>query len=389
MNKNSLGFASLLIIIVLAIIGVSAYFVLKPSTISTPSPISTTPSTKTPDYSEETSGWNTYKNHKYGYYIKYPEGSSPTERLEEDQYLSFVVFGKRTNENSMWFEITVREASLSEEVEYIKWQSSHSLVQLTNEEDLPWFGSAKKLDFEPSKYDEPKPTSFIIVSEANYAFTISSSPDNINQIFSTFGFFDVYRTSPLNENLISQIPKFTIPVGLEESQLSGPQKMGDTFYIKFLKSNMNFPVNSTISRSGILAAKERDDAWKIFYEIKELSGHRNNPYHLWKEDGQFYTTIVDTSGAGSGEGTGKLIKISSQKDEWKIIDCFYYAPDSFHAYINNLPANTSLSQGVISYDEPFEGFIKNNGKYIFDESTQSFVINGRVEESCTAFDLDL
>ena len=73
----------------------------------------------------------------------------------------------------MWFEITVREVSLSEEVDYIKWQSSHSLVELTNEEDLSIEGfPAKRLDYEPSKYDTPKPTSFVLINKDQYSYTI-------------------------------------------------------------------------------------------------------------------------------------------------------------------------------------------------------------------------
>lgn len=185
------GFAPILIVVVLGVIGIVGYLVLRPTVIRPPTPSSFLSPTPLPDFSDVTANWKKYINSQYGYSVKHPEGSPPTEHKDEDIYLNFVSFGDRLKEGFLWFEITVRKADLNEEVDYINWQSGHSLVKLTNEEDLSIEDfSAKRLDYEPSKYDEPKPTSFIIINRNQHSYTISSRPEDIDQILSTFRFLD-------------------------------------------------------------------------------------------------------------------------------------------------------------------------------------------------------
>ena len=190
MLTNSRGFAPLLIILGLAVIGIVGFLFFKPTVTTPPGPKSSISPTPSPDYSEVTSNWKTYTNSQYDYAVKYPVEST-LEEPTEDIYLNHVIFGERTKDNSLWFEITVREASLDEEVDYIEWQSSHSLVVRTNEKDLSVQGlPAKRLDYEPSKYDEPKPSSFIIINRGKYSYTLSSRPEDIDKIISTFRFFE-------------------------------------------------------------------------------------------------------------------------------------------------------------------------------------------------------
>lgn len=139
---------------------------------------------------DERGDWKTYTNSEYGYSVKYPMESPPLEH-SEDIYLNYVSFGGRSKEGSLFFEITVREASLNEEVDYVEWQSSHSLVRLTNKEDLTIAGfPAKRLDYEPLDNNTLKPSSVIIINRNQYSYTINSRPEEINQILSTLKFLD-------------------------------------------------------------------------------------------------------------------------------------------------------------------------------------------------------
>ena len=198
------------------------------------------------------------------------------------------------------------------------------------------------------------------------------------------------KRSRFDANKIQYMPDFSLPKGIEKTQLSELQKIGDTYFIQFLKSSMNVYVKSNVQRSGILYAKDGDKSWKIFYEITDLiknSPGKNNPYNFWEEGNTYYTVIVDTAGAGSGEGDGKLISINAESKQWRIIDCFYYSPESYMEYINSLPKNTSLSEAIKAYTDP--QFLKNNADYIFNENLNKFVMNNRVEENCTSLNLSL
>lgn len=211
---------------------------------------------------------------------------------------------------------------------------------------------------------------------------------------------DFYRaTSPapnnnglnrFNANKIQYAPAFVLPQGIEKAQLHEPQKIEDTYFIIFLKSSFNIPISSNVQRSGVLYAKDGDKNWEIFYEITDLmkgSSYKNNPYNFWKEGNTYFTVVVDNSGAGSGEGIGKLIRINAESKQWEILDCFYYSPESYIQYISSLPKNMPLSEAIKAYIGA--DFQRNEGDYIFDKTLSKFVINKRVEEHCTAVKLVL
>jgi hypothetical protein len=191
---------------------------------------------------------------------------------------------------------------------------------------------------------------------------------------------ELEKIALLHTTKLDYIPQLNLPSGIEKAQLRSPQKIDNFYFVNFLKSNMNFSINSPVKHSGVLYANESDTEWKIFYEIKELSNDSNNPYDLWKEGAMFYTVIIDTNGGGSGEGQGKLVKINQQSQDWEIIDCFYYSPGSYISHLNSLPKNTPLSRGVITYDKPYPDSVTDFGKYIFDSARNKFTIDNQVKD---------
>lgn len=189
-------------------------------------------------------------------------------------------------------------------------------------------------------------------------------------------------------NKIENIPDFNLPEGIEKNQLREPQKIGDTYFVMFLKSSMNEPIDSSVMRSGVLYAKEGSKDWKIFYEITDLikgSSGKNNPQDFWKEGNTYFSVVVDNNGGGSGEGLGKLISIEAQLKQWKILDCFYFSPENYIEYMNSQPKNKLLSEAVKAYIEPSRQ--KNSNDYIYDNQINKFVIDNRVEDYCTAISL--
>lgn len=395
-----LGFAMLLVLIsgTLYIRGAEKMkSAIKPKS----SPFETKP-TPTPTVVE--ANWKTYSNGEFGFQIDIPASNFYLKTVTEDgKRLVMLSNHPDFEENEYALVITIKPNMNSN----FRPSSDPQIISLLDRVGYSrlnknWDGKLRgNFLGDPPRgyYDVAFPNSetpekdIIIRAQIHRIDELSESEGGSNgrlakitsQMLATFRFLEVRRISQLNENRIDQIPHLTLPGDLEEAQLTEPQKIADTYYVKFLKGNMNFPVRSAVKRSGMLYANEGDAAWKIFYEIKDETSYSNNPYFFWNEGDQFYTVIVDSGGAGSGEGIGKLVRINKQTGSWQIVDCFYYVPESFTAHINSLSENVMLSQGVISYDKPFE---QSTGKYSYDTTLKKFMINGRVEEACTAFDLE-
>ena len=104
-------------------------------------------------------------------------------------------------------------------------------------------------------------------------------------------------------------------------------------------------------------ANKDNNTWKIFTRVKEFSESKNNPYLMDYQNGKLYVLVVDTNGAGSGEGIGKLMSLTSGSNTWNLESCFDYGwsqerfyeivsstknlPEAIKKYIASLPQNMS------------------------------------------------
>ncbi len=150
----------------------------------------------------------------------------------------------------------------------------------------------------------------------------------------------------------------TVPFLLLPEQVYKTYTYNGIDYAIFQKGNMN--VIKSGNNSGILYANKNDTDWKIFTYIKESSGSSNNPYLMDFQNGKLYILLVDTYGAGSGEGIGKLLSLANGSNTWNLESCFYYGwsqerfyeivsstknlPEAIKKYIESLPLdNRTLS----------------------------------------------
>ncbi|OGM30305.1 hypothetical protein A3D84_04830 [Candidatus Woesebacteria bacterium RIFCSPHIGHO2_02_FULL_42_20] len=146
-----------------------------------------------------------------------------------------------------------------------------------------------------------------------------------------------------------------VPTSIMPDQVDKTYTFNGVEYAIFQKGNMNIVRSGDIS--GILYANKNDSIWKIFTHIKDLSGSSNNPYLMDYQNGKLYVMVVDTYGAGSGEGIGKLLSLASGANTWNLESCFYYGwsqerfneivsstknlPEAIKKYITSLPQNLS------------------------------------------------
>jgi len=162
------------------------------------------------------------------------------------------------------------------------------------------------------------------------------------------GHFSVTGVRPLVSNR-------NVPASILPEQVDKTYTFNGIEYAIFQKGSMN--VVKPGDTSGILYANKDNNTWKIFTRVKELSKSKNNPYLMDYQNGKLYVLVVDTNGAGSGEGIGKLMSLTSGSITWNLESCFYYGwsqerfyeivsttknlPEAIRKYIASLPQNMS------------------------------------------------
>jgi hypothetical protein len=210
MNKNSRGFAHLIILIIPVLIGLGlvGYLVLKQSTLSQPAPTSPT---------DQTVDWKTYTNTSFNYSFKYPQDwylkESPVALFNfdpEDRYIYSPDF-LENHDNPLFilFDITYIDPDFknldyeAKQKEWNKWADSYKKqgnygYQITNEKKLH-FDNISTLLID-SCLDTETSSNYPCISETliphgDYAIWITikgniNQTQIIDQILSTFEFID-------------------------------------------------------------------------------------------------------------------------------------------------------------------------------------------------------
>jgi hypothetical protein len=139
----------------------------------------------------QTLGWETYTSEKYKYRVKYSPLLTPRE-IQSDVYLDFVIFYASAGSDESGFAISVRENSLGDEVSLIKEEIHQDVsANLISEEsitlnDFP----GERLKYEPEKPEEGEPRTIIIINNGDYSYSLSSRPEQIEDILATFELLD-------------------------------------------------------------------------------------------------------------------------------------------------------------------------------------------------------
>lgn len=161
---------------------------------------------------------------------------------------------------------------------------------------------------------QPSPEPNIVQEQIQRAVTSADLADQIKS------------GAELAENAPVEIP---LPTGIEPSQIMKYFKLGDYFLALVLQPSMNvllpdLPTDYTANWVGVLAAKKNDQAWTNLLRLGDQNQtDKNNPYYLWLKDKKLYLSVVDQNGAGSGEGTMKVLTLDDQNN-WVLDSCYYF-----------------------------------------------------------------
>ncbi len=368
--------SALLILLIIVALGTVGYFGFKNAQKSNISPTTPMPPTNQAPKGDLVS-WKVFSDSKYSF--KYPQ-SWISNAIPKNSYQ---VINVGENDNSIILSLSEKLPGLGLEDKTLLTKDKFNLggmpVIKSTYQDL---GSNNKEIWISLKENSGD---FLMITYGS-----EKSLQLIDQILSTFKFtnnqsadskFNLSVTQPL----LKEIPNLNLPLGIENSQLYDPQQVGNEYFVKFLKGNMNLNIHTESERSGVLQAKVGDPNWKILFEIIDLAENRNNPYEFWKEGNKYFSVLVDANGAGSGEGNGKLVSIDTFSKKWELLDCFYYVPERFNEYINKLPLGSILSNAIKDYLDP--SFAKYNSDFIYDSAIGQYKINGHIEKGCTSFDI--
>lgn len=123
----------------------------------------------------------------------------------------------------------------------------------------------------------------------------------------------------------------SIPAPIFPDQIAKTYSFSGIDYALYQKPNLHLPIAKSSATSGILFAHKKDQEWKQFTEIYELSDSSNNPFILDYQAGNFFVLIVDDNGGGSSDGIAKLLTLPSGTTEWHLVSCFnyYYGDPNF------------------------------------------------------------
>ena len=140
----------------------------------------------------------------------------------------------------------------------------------------------------------------------------------------------------LSGHNIEEIEKqnLKLPADIIEKQIKKYFKLDNMIFALVLQGSMNFdlefPKKFTPTFTGILVAQQNKKRWTKLLEIKDNSyppnydgSVENNPYYLWSNKGKLSISIIDSNGAGSGEGIMKVFTLA-QNEIWELTGCYYF-----------------------------------------------------------------
>lgn len=145
-------------------------------------------------------------------------------------------------------------------------------------------------------------------------------------------------------------------------QLALAQEKSSNAYVDFVAENDNGTL------VGMWYAQPTDTEWKQFLHIRNTTDEgieaRNNPFYIWNSKQTLHLLLIDDQGAGSGEGTAKVLDSIDNGQSWWISRCFYYTPEAF-------PKLTQKPAVTQNFDTLLNNSLQNK-EFTFNTQTDQF-----------------
>ncbi len=135
--------------------------------------------------------------------------------------------------------------------------------------------------------------------------------------------------------------EFDLPEDIDESQLNIFFRIGDVYLALTVEPSINiylenFPNGMQAQFKGVLAAVDGDSEWTKFLTITDTGTAKNNPYYMWNVGDTIMVSIVDDTGAGSGEGSMKIAEFADYGNSFISGDiCYYYSAPGIDGYYSD------------------------------------------------------
>ena len=134
----------------------------------------------------------TYENEDFGFTVDYPADITLNQIGEHGDYLDFIRFIEYENSKSKGIMVGIDETTLDKEVIKVKKDiENEETAVLFKEQDMNVYGlKAKGFIYKPVNNADLEERAIVVIQKGKYVFSISTVPEQIDQIVSSMTFFE-------------------------------------------------------------------------------------------------------------------------------------------------------------------------------------------------------
>jgi hypothetical protein len=134
--------------------------------------------------------WVNYQNNEFKFSFDRPKFLQKNELEDAGNYSSFIRFEETQFSRAKGLAVGVRENSLENEVEQLKLELEKDFdIRLISESKILIDGyDAIRLKYEPKNKSEFESRDFIVINNGKFSFSISTVPEQIDRVISSFKF---------------------------------------------------------------------------------------------------------------------------------------------------------------------------------------------------------
>lgn len=138
--------------------------------------------------------WIPYERRELGFSMKYPSSLYLNDMAPHGEYYDFIRFEEGEKSRHKGISLGISQSNLKVEVERIKRDFENQEAKLVEEKDVIFKGfTAKRLHYVPIEIQNGEERLVVVIANNNYVYSISSVPDQMNEIIKNFNFLN---TSP-------------------------------------------------------------------------------------------------------------------------------------------------------------------------------------------------